>query len=274
MSSILTQKTLIFIFIVFFSNAFLHNVHSNPFGRWFAGTIRLGVRYDQYNKSDLKQVVGTFSIRRTYTFLSEESPLNELTFLSSEAGTRFMPGGSNEFTGRAKFLDLNFFHESLLVNITLMDFNKSGFLEEEIIWGGGKIGFAVLMGDEQTNLLMKILGSAGTGRHVFGSTHFEDLGYYNQIRFSGIEAGYLGGLLLNLTKKYIIQGNFYNKIIIVDPEPNVTTIWGEISYKITPSKNITPELFFRYTYQRVRIKNREISQNNNRFTIGARIALD
>jgi hypothetical protein len=273
-SSVFTQEILIFFVIVFCSDAFLNSVHSNPLGSWFNGAVRLGARYDQFNESDLKQVVGTFSIRRTYAFFSVESPFNELSFLSSEGGARFMPGGSSEFKGRAKFIDINFFHEYLLVNISLLDFNKSGFLEEEIIWGGGKIGFAFLMGNEQTNLLMKILGSAGTGRHVFGNIHYNDLGNYNQIRFSGLEAGYLGGLLLNFGKKYIIQGNFFNKTIIVDPEPNVTTIWGEISYKMAQSKRAMPELYFKYTYQRVRIKERDISQNNNCFSIGARITLD
>jgi hypothetical protein len=253
---------------------FSQNIYSNPLSGLFNGTRNLGLRYDYFSESELKQILGTFSIRKNFSFATDESPFNEFRFLTSEAGLQFGSGSSSEFRGKTKLIDLNIFHQSLLLNGTIMDINKAGFLEEDIVWFGGKVGFAMVTGDDKTYLAIKILGIAGQGRWILGPSNYNKLGSFSDNRLSGLEAGYSGGFSLQLDERFFLESSFYNRKLVVDPEPNLITIQGKISMKLSSNQTKIPEIFIVYLHQTAKIIKRDLEQKNSQICAGVSIDLN
>lgn len=261
---------LVFLLVIFIH---LHIAYSNPLEELIKGTVKIGVRYDQFNQPDFKQALATFSLQRPISFFSERSMLNKLSLFKSEAGNRFFSGGSSEFAGRAQLLDVDVANQSLMMGATLFDLNKTGFLENETRLAAGRIGFVLLSGDESTNFIVKIFGTAGQSKWTLGAYNYNEMGVSASDEFSGLETGYQGGLSTNFHNQFSLNFDFSNRIMLVDPELNLTTVSANVSYNLNPKRKLSPEVFIGYIHQRAKIKDRNLSQKNFQIHGGVRIIL-
>ncbi len=243
-----------------------------PFGL-FDGTIKVGVRFYKFDNINFKQFVGTFSVSNELGFVEEGAPYSGISYLNIEAGRRFGIGDSSEIRGKIKLLDIDIFHESLIIGGSLINVDKAGFMDEDIQWFSGRIGFAMITGSNKLNLSLRIMGTAAQSQWVLGKTYYPEIQkLIENIDYKGLETGYLGGLNANLGIINFIT-DFSKRIFLEDPELTKTTILAAFYIKIGTIGGFNTEIFGAYEQERIEVKRKNLTTENSSIQAGIQIGL-
>ncbi len=234
------------------------------------GPIKLGLRYNSSQSGEIHQGIAEFS----RTMPLRASAGSYMSYLNFALGYRFDTIADTTFIRwRAGILKMNMMRKNLAIGLSLVYYDKSGFLHENVQWVNLKIGPGFTVGNRRFSLSPKVQVSAGPGKKELGQANYPAFGALADSTLRGLEAGYHAEVAMRIGRRIFLNGDYSNSVMIDTPEPHFDRLGISAVINIARISNNTIVFHFRYLRETVEINNADLRQENDFFKAGINVIL-
>lgn len=231
------------------------------------GPINLGLRYNSSQSGEVHQGIAEFS--RTMP-----RPGGYMSYVNLALGYRFDTiADTTVLRWRAGLLKMNTMRKNLAIGLSLVYYDKSGFLHEDVQWVNLKIGPGFTVGNRRFSVSPKVQVSAGPGKKELGQANYPTFGALADSTLRGLEAGYHAEVAIRIGRRIFLNGNYSNSVMIDTPEPHFDRLGISALINIARISNNTIAFHFRYLRETVEINNSDLRQENDFFKTGINVIL-
>ncbi len=231
------------------------------------GPINLGLRYNSSQSGEVHQGIAEFS--RTMP-----RPGGYMSYVNLALGYRFDTiADTTVLRWRAGLLKMNTMRKNLAIGLSLVYYDKSGFLHEDVQWVNLKIGPGFTVGNRRFSVSPKVQVSAGPGKKELGQSNYPAFGALADSTLRGLEAGYHAEAAIRIGRRIFLNGGYSNSVMIDTPELHFDRLGISALINIARISNNTIAFHFRYLRETVEINNSDLQQENDFFKVGINVIL-
>ncbi len=156
------------------------------------------------------------------------------------AGMRTPDLETFDFRWRVGVIDMDLLRTPLSMGLTLVDYDKSGFLELDVRWVNLRLGPSIYIGNEQSHFALRAVGVGGLTTMKLGEFSYAGLGLADEInnRKRSYEVGYLGELRVLIANLLSIEATYQYRNQLGGIRPNIVQLRGFIGFRFNDTFSV------------------------------------
>ena len=151
------------------------------------------------------------------------------------AGVRSPDLNTFDFRWRVGVIDMDLIRTPLSMGITLIDYDKSGFLEVDVRWVNLRLGPSIHIGNERSFFALRAVGTGGLTTIKMGDFAYAGLSTEEALanRKRSYEIGYLGEMRVLLANVVSLQAIFQYRNQLGGLRPNIYHLKGYLGFRLS-----------------------------------------
>ncbi len=151
------------------------------------------------------------------------------------AGVRSMDLNSFDFRWRVGVIDMDLLRTPLSMGLTLVDYDKSGFLELDVRWVNLRLGPSIYFGNERSYFALRAVGVGGLTTMKLGEFSYAGLGLIDEVntRKRSYEVGYLGEMRVLIANLISIETTYQYRNQLGGLRPSIVQLRGHLGFRIS-----------------------------------------
>lgn len=151
------------------------------------------------------------------------------------AGARSADLKSYDFRWRVGVIDMDLVRTPLSMGLTLIDYDKSGFLDLDVRWVNLRLGPSIYIGNERSFFALRAVGVGGLTTIRMGDFAYDGLGAVSELNTKkrSYEVGYLGEVRVLLGNLVSLQSTFQYRNQLGGLRPNIYQLRGFLGFRFT-----------------------------------------
>lgn len=156
------------------------------------------------------------------------------------AGVRSSDFSTFDFRWRVGVIDMDLIRTPLSMGLTLIDYDKSGFLDLDVKWVNLRLGPSVYLGSDRSFVAIRAVGTGGLTTIRPGAFAYSGLRSLEEIstKRRSYEAGYLGEIRILLANVVSLEALYQYRNQLGGIRPNIVQARGMLGFRITPTFSV------------------------------------
>ena len=152
------------------------------------------------------------------------------------AGVRSADLNVFDFRWRVGVIDMDLIRTPLSMGITLIDYDKSAFLEVDVRWVNLRLGPSIYFGNERSFFALRAVGTGGLTTLKIGDFAYAGLGSAEALanRKRSYEIGYIGEMRILLANIVSLESTFQYRNQLGGLRPNIYQLKGYLGFRFSP----------------------------------------
>ncbi len=151
------------------------------------------------------------------------------------AGVRSADLEAFDFRWRVGVIDMDLVRTPLSMGLTLIDYDKSSFLDLDVRWVNLRLGPSIYIGNERSFFALRGVGVGGLTTIRMGDFAYTGLGSSDDLNTKkrSYEIGYLGEVRILLGNLVSLQSTFQYRNQLGGLRPNIYQLRGYLGFRFT-----------------------------------------
>lgn len=156
------------------------------------------------------------------------------------AGVRSDNFDSFDFRYRIGAIDMDLIRTPLSMGLTLLDFDKTGFLETDMRWVNLRLGPSLYLGNERSHIALRGVGIGGLSTIKMGNFYYAGVNALPDItnRKRSYEVGYKGEIRVLIANRLSIQAYYQHRNQLGGARPQMDTIQGLLGVHLSDTASL------------------------------------
>ena len=151
------------------------------------------------------------------------------------AGARSSDLEMFDFRWRVGIIDMDLIRTPLSMGLTLVDYDKSGFLELDVKWVNLRLGPSIYIGNERSHFALRAVGVGGLTTTKMGTFAYTGLGLAEEVntRKRSYEIGYLGEMRILIANVVSVETSYRFRNQLGGLRPNIVQLRGFLGFRFS-----------------------------------------
>lgn len=156
------------------------------------------------------------------------------------AGVRSADLESFDFRWRVGVINMDLIRTPLSMGLTLLDYDKSGFIDLDVKWVNLRLGPSIHIGNERSFFALRAIGIGGLTTMRLGDFAYRGLGTAEDvdIKKRNYEVGYMGEMRVLMGNLVSIEASFKYRNQLGGLRPNIYQLKGFLGFRFTDTFSI------------------------------------
>ncbi len=156
------------------------------------------------------------------------------------AGVRSADLESFDFRWRVGVINMDLIRTPLSMGLTLLDYDKSGFIDLDVKWVNLRLGPSIHIGNERSFFTLRAIGIGGLTTMRLGDFAYRGLGTAEDvdIKKRNYEVGYMGEMRVLLANLFSLETSFQYRNQLGGLRPNIYQFKGYLGFRFTDTFSV------------------------------------
>lgn len=156
------------------------------------------------------------------------------------AGVRSTDLERYDFRWRVGVIDMDLIRTPLSMGLTLVDYDKSGFLELDVKWVNLRLGPSIYLGNDRSHFALRAVGIGGLTTLRLGEFAYSGLGLTEEVnnKKRSYEIGYLGEMRVLIANVFSLEASYRFRNQLGGLRPNIVQLNGFLGLRFSDTISV------------------------------------